>query len=677
MEEIATGTAEVVGDGVIGRSVCGDSIDCEIKSQEGALHRHWKKMILSAQAAADGSGDRPDSSVPSDETRWKWMTITEMYCGHNDRPTELSDSSSERGDQSHSPEVGVSQCHNVGNVVTNYIRQSNTLARQKMRVVIRSRRSCYGSHLDGWNQLPTGEETSMDTPGPFTPASAIALQTLQSQRSTIFSCGNLLNTSVYMSKLPLHSFCSPSFPAENLFEYQWPPESLGSIPLQEQISEYLAVKSFKRNIQRRSVDKKEKDFLRERGVVSETLCDLGLTALRSEEVYDLMHKDYPDKYQEYAAVLHEKEKQTIKDKHKDYGVAKFEKSKMTEYLKKAMKSASEWNSQFQRERREERRAYFDLQTFAVHFPENRYKKLAPEATEVSPFPVSLIPGQFQDFFKGYTSDELKYFPLNTALYDPPKKVSESDPKITDAESEEEQASAEGKESSDSEEESDEESSSDSDSSSQQEAASPIPSPAPTPSHKPKSSSDGSGRRRGRPPLLENQCRVCKCTVGKSKAKNAVPQVVVTCSECGAGGHANCLELTPEMVKVIKTYPWQCMECKTCVECMDPYDEDKMMFCDLCDRGYHTFCVGVKSIPTGRWECKSCNALDKDAETTKETSVKDTPAKENIVKDTPVKDTPVKDTPAKETHVKDAPVKDTPIKTKTTDTPKSKSKSSKR
>ena len=38
------------------------------------------------------------------------------------------------------------------------------------------------------------------------------------------------------------------------------------------------------------------------------------------------------------------------------------------------------------------------------------------------------------------------------------------------------------------------------------------------------------------------------------------------------GHPTCLELTLEMVSVIKSYPWQCMECKTCVECMEPHDE---------------------------------------------------------------------------------------------------------
>ena len=37
-------------------------------------------------------------------------------------------------------------------------------------------------------------------------------------------------------------------------------------------------------------------------------------------------------------------------------------------------------------------------------------------------------------------------------------------------------------------------------------------------------------------------------------------------------HPSCLDLTEKMVQVVSTYPWQCMECKTCVECMDPYDE---------------------------------------------------------------------------------------------------------
>lgn len=64
------------------------------------------------------------------------------------------------------------------------------------------------------------------------------------------------------------------------------------------------------------------------------------------------------------------------------------------------------------------------------------------------------------------------------------------------------------------------------------------------------------------------------------------------------GHPSCLDMSEELVSVIQTYRWQCMECKTCTVCRQPHHEDEMMFCDKCDRGYHTFCVGMDEIPTG-------------------------------------------------------------------------------
>ena len=30
-----------------------------------------------------------------------------------------------------------------------------------------------------------------------------------------------------------------------------------------------------------------------------------------------------------------------------------------------------------------------------------------------------------------------------------------------------------------------------------------------------------------------------------------------------------------------------------------------MFCDICDRGYHTYCVNMADLPRGRWECRLC------------------------------------------------------------------------
>lgn len=34
-----------------------------------------------------------------------------------------------------------------------------------------------------------------------------------------------------------------------------------------------------------------------------------------------------------------------------------------------------------------------------------------------------------------------------------------------------------------------------------------------------------------------------------------------------------------------------------------------MFCDRCDRGFHTYCVGVKEVPSGSWFCLTCKTSD--------------------------------------------------------------------
>lgn len=44
----------------------------------------------------------------------------------------------------------------------------------------------------------------------------------------------------------------------------------------------------------------------------------GLTALRGDEVYDLMMKDYTNRYTEYARVIQEKQRQNISNQHKGY-----------------------------------------------------------------------------------------------------------------------------------------------------------------------------------------------------------------------------------------------------------------------------------------------------------------------------------------------------------------------
>jgi hypothetical protein len=38
------------------------------------------------------------------------------------------------------------------------------------------------------------------------------------------------------------------------------------------------------------------------------------------------------------------------------------------------------------------------------------------------------------------------------------------------------------------------------------------------------------------------------------------------------------------------YPWNCPNCKMCAVCDEAGDESKLMMCDACDRGYHTYCL---------------------------------------------------------------------------------------
>ena len=66
--------------------------------------------------------------------------------------------------------------------------------------------------------------------------------------------------------------------------------------------------------------------------------------------------------------------------------------------------------------------------------------------------------------------------------------------------------------------------------------------------------------------------------------------MIACSECGRSGHPTCLQFTKNMLISVKKYPWQCIECKTCTLCGTSENDDKLLFCDDCDRGYHMYCL---------------------------------------------------------------------------------------
>ena len=100
-----------------------------------------------------------------------------------------------------------------------------------------------------------------------------------------------------------------------------------------------------------------------------------------------------------------------------------------------------------------------------------------------------------------------------------------------------------------------------------------------------------------------------------------------------------------MVPHIKKYAWQCPDCKSCARCKENADEDKMLFCDTCDRGfvpflimflklnfftdlfffhisYHIYCVGLKKVPSGRWQCQECTTVENNVTVNHSTAVRE-------------------------------------------------------
>ncbi len=122
--------------------------------------------------------------------------------------------------------------------------------------------------------------------------------------------------------------------------------------------------------------------MQENRVVTETQCDLGLTALKLNDVLDILAEQYPERYTELSDYL-------AKKRHLELANAQLSASevptlttmtaepvrtgrfgrallsdadRLKELTKKAMKSAISYNQNLQKERKTERRCYFDLQT---------------------------------------------------------------------------------------------------------------------------------------------------------------------------------------------------------------------------------------------------------------------------------------------------------------------------
>ncbi|KAK4311895.1 hypothetical protein Pmani_016641 [Petrolisthes manimaculis] len=102
------------------------------------------------------------------------------------------------------------------------------------------------------------------------------------------------------------------------------------------------------------------------------------------------------------------------------------------------------------------------------------------------------------------------------------------------------------------------------------------------------------------------CDFCLGDTSENK-KTGVPENLVSCADCGRSGHPSCLQFTPNMMKSVVKYRWQCIECKTCTLCGTSENDDQLLFCDDCDRGYHLYCLDppLSEPPEGEWSCYLC------------------------------------------------------------------------
>jgi hypothetical protein len=56
------------------------------------------------------------------------------------------------------------------------------------------------------------------------------------------------------------------------------------------------------------------------------------------------------------------------------------------------------------------------------------------------------------------------------------------------------------------------------------------------------------------------------------AEDETDEELVQCTSCHHRFHPACLDVNNEMLNIIKTYSWQCIDCKSCAKCNKTHDE---------------------------------------------------------------------------------------------------------
>lgn len=73
------------------------------------------------------------------------------------------------------------------------------------------------------------------------------------------------------------------------------------------------------------------------------------------------------------------------------------------------------------------------------------------------------------------------------------------------------------------------------------------------------------------PTPSSYCDFC---LGNSEInkKTRASEEMISCHHCGRSAHPTCLQFTPNMLKSVKKYPWECLECKCSLDYFELYFE---------------------------------------------------------------------------------------------------------
>ena len=97
---------------------------------------------------------------------------------------------------------------------------------------------------------------------------------------------------------------------------------------------------------------------------------------------------------------------------------------------------------------------------------------------------------------------------------------------------------------------------------------------------------------------------CCFTCGSSGASDTM----IFCVDCGESFHSFCVNAPIHSMDSSSVAAWRCPNCKICEISGDaPQDETKMLFCEMCDRGFTLDLLDppLSTAPSGIWICGQC------------------------------------------------------------------------